>query len=158
VAGKFLAEYVGHVRPWLAKPNGVTALFLTYGGTPVTSKLLNQAIGRYVRQARISTRVTTHTFRHTCATEMLRGGSSIRYVQELLGHADISTTQVYTRLLPLDLVKAHKKTHPRERQRKTNVPAPPAEDGASFFHQPGKAARKKRRRREGPAGGKETEV
>ncbi|MBI2900426.1 MAG: tyrosine-type recombinase/integrase [Planctomycetes bacterium] len=161
VAGKFLAEYVRRVRRWLARPNGETALFLTYGGTPVTAKLVNQAIGRYVKQSRIATRATTHTFRHTCATEMLRGGSSIRYVQELLGHADISTTQVYTRLLPLDLVQAHKKAHPRERQRKTDVPAPPAEEGTSFFHQTAKRSRKKRRQRrqrEEPAGGTAAEV
>jgi integrase/recombinase XerD len=157
VAGRYLAEYVKRVRPWLAKPNGETALFLLWSGKPVSDKMLNTAILRYVRQSRIGKRVTAHTFRHTCATEMLRGGSSIRYVQELLGHADISTTQVYTRILPLDLLKAHHKSHPRERQRRLQVPEPPAAEGttgeATFFHQPGKGRKKRAGKPKGDSGG-----
>ncbi|MDI6809859.1 MAG: tyrosine-type recombinase/integrase, partial [Candidatus Eisenbacteria bacterium] len=59
----------------------------------------------------------THSLRHTCATEMLKGGASIRHVQELLGHSDIMTTQIYTHVVPTDLQKAHARTAPSERRR-----------------------------------------
>jgi integrase/recombinase XerD len=117
VAGKFVAEYLKRVRPRLAKEERPErALFLSYTGRPLTGGTIGYLVRLYARRATVAKRVTCHTFRHTCATEMLRNGSSIRYVQELLGHADISTTQIYTRLLPLDLVKAHARAHPRERQ------------------------------------------
>ncbi|MDD5262278.1 MAG: tyrosine-type recombinase/integrase [Methylacidiphilales bacterium] len=59
----------------------------------------------------------------TCATEMLRGGASVRHVQEMLGHSQITTTQVYTRVVPVDLKKVHQKTSPSERLKKIDVPA-----------------------------------
>lgn len=146
VAGRILAEYLRRVRPRLAAAHGGAgegqpALFLSQRGGRLSGNALECLVHGYAKRAAVGKRVTCHTFRHTCATEMLRGGSSIRHVQELLGHVDISTTQIYTRLLPLDLVKAHSKAHPRERQRSVEVPAPPAdrgEEAPAFFRQPGK--------------------
>jgi integrase/recombinase XerD len=58
--------------------------------------------------------VSTHTFRHSCATHMLRAGSPIRHLQEMLGHASIETTQIYTRVTITDLKAVHRRFHPRE--------------------------------------------
>lgn len=67
-------------------------------------------------QAGIKKKVTTHTWRHTCATLMLKGGADIRYVQELLGHASLKTTQIYTRVAIGDLKKVHARCHPRDKE------------------------------------------
>lgn len=65
---------------------------------------------------------TTHSFRHACATEMLKEGASVKHVQEMLGHADITTTQIYTHLAKSDLKKIHAKTAPSERRKEADVP------------------------------------
>lgn len=69
-------------------------------------------MGKYRRRAGIEKRGACHLFRHTTATSMLNAGADIRYVQEMLGHADISTTQVYTHVAINQLVKVYQRTHP----------------------------------------------
>ncbi len=76
----------------------------------------------YQRRAKIKKKLTTHTFRHTLASEMLKGGANVRHVQELLGHSNLATTQVYTRVVPVDLQKVHAATAPSERRRKLDAP------------------------------------
>jgi site-specific recombinase XerD len=66
-------------------------------------------------KAGLDIKVTPHLFRHACATHLLKSGADIRYVQELLGHADLSSTQIYTKLDITFLKQAHKRYHPRER-------------------------------------------
>jgi integrase/recombinase XerD len=66
--------------------------------------------------ARIEKQVSPHTFRHSCATHMLQAGAQLRHLQELLGHASIETTQIYTRLTISDLKEAHTRYHPREQK------------------------------------------
>ena len=73
-----------------------------------------QVVRKSVRAAHISRSVSTHTFRHSCATHMLRAGAPIRHLQEMLGHASIETTQVYTRVTITDLKAVHRRFHPRE--------------------------------------------
>jgi len=90
------------------------ALFLSRYGKRL--KYLMPKLQHYKQKARITKRVAFHTFRHSCATHMLRGGADIRYVQELLGHSELNTTQIYTRLVPVDLKAAHKKAHPRKKE------------------------------------------
>lgn len=77
----------------------------------------------YAKQANLPATTTTHSLRHACATGMLRGGASIRHVQEMLGHTSIKTTQIYTRIVKDDLKAVHAKTAPSERRTKTEAPA-----------------------------------
>jgi integrase/recombinase XerD len=122
----YVAKYIEQVRPIHAARNrkgqGLTRLFLTILGTPFNTKYLYQQIKRYRRMADLGDSVTTHSLRHACATEMLRGGANVRHVQEMLGHAHLSTTQVYTHVIPHDLKKVHIETAPSERRRVIDVP------------------------------------
>ena len=122
VAARYVKEYLENVRPKMANGRAGSALFVNYRGLPLRVNALGGIIRRNVRRSGLEKPICVHTFRHTCATEMLKGGSNIRYVQEMLGHAHIVTTQIYTRVVPLDLKKAHSKSHPRERKRKKDVP------------------------------------
>ena len=72
-------------------------------------------IHRRSRSAGIDKNVTPYVFRHSCATHMVRRGANIRMIQELLGHGNLKTTQIYTRLAPVDLKAAHRRFHPRGR-------------------------------------------
>ena len=125
VAAGYLAEYIKSVRPVLAcgEPSrttgeaGCSAAFLSATGRALYTNDLHRLIKFYREKAHLPDNITTHSLRHTCATEMLKGGASIRHVQELLGHADIMTTQIYTHVVPTDLQKAHARTAPSERRR-----------------------------------------
>ncbi len=74
----------------------------------------NAIVREYAEAAGIAKRVTPHVLRHTCATDLLRGGADIRHVQVMLGHASISTTQIYTRVSVEDLVAVHRRHHPQK--------------------------------------------
>lgn len=93
------------------------ALFLNASGQRVSSSLLNLILRTYGRE-RGEKRVTCHSLRHACATHMLRGGADIRMIQKLLGHKRLETTEIYTRVTPVDLKKTLKKYHPRERKKR----------------------------------------
>lgn len=116
VAREALAAYLRDVRPGLAEKGGRVAsgnLFLSRRGNPLTRKGAWDIVRRHVQAAAISKRVTPHTLRHTFATHLLQGGADIAAVQEMLGHADISTTQIYTHLDRSYLSEVHKQYHPR---------------------------------------------
>jgi integrase/recombinase XerD len=76
---------------------------------------LNDLIKKYAKRAGLVAAISPHSFRHACATHLLKGGADIRYVQELLGHSDLSSTQIYTKIDISFLKQAHKAFHPRER-------------------------------------------
>lgn len=107
------AEYVERERPTLAKGRSEGALFLNFRGRPLSRMGAWKIVRAYVEKAGIRKRVTPHTFRHTCATHLLDRGADLRVVQELLGHADITTTQVYTHVDPPYLRAEHRRHHPR---------------------------------------------
>jgi integrase/recombinase XerD len=112
----YLAEYLCASRPKLLNlKNPVNTLFLSKNGRTITESNLCALLAKYAKKA--TTRyINPHGFRHACATHLLKAGADIRYVQELLGHADLSTTQIYTKIDISFLKQAHKKYHPRERQ------------------------------------------
>ncbi len=91
-------------------------LYLTLRGRPLTPVTLGRIIKKYVEKAGIEKRICSHSFRHTCATLMLKNNADIRYVQELLGHKSISTTEKYLRVDITDLKEIHRKCHPREKE------------------------------------------
>ena len=128
VAVRYLREYLEKIRPILQAqrkkwPSALSAdvVFLTAKGQPFTLGTLYYVVRKYRDNAGLPPDITTHSFRHTCAVELLKGGASIRHVQELLGHSEITTTQVYTRLVPTELKKIHDKTAPSERGRTPDV-------------------------------------
>jgi integrase/recombinase XerD len=117
-AAKWIKEYQQRVRPRSNRlaPH-VRSLFLAVTGNPMTAKMIRAMIHKYVKQAQIKKkRISCHTFRHTFATELIKNGADIVSVQKLLGHKDIKSTLIYTRVVPLDLKKTHQKTHPREKE------------------------------------------
>ena len=93
-----LARYLDKGRPNLAKDKGEEALFLNHRGQRLTRQGLWLIIKTYARQARLTTPVTPHTLRHSFAAHRLKKGANLQEIQELLGHANISTTQIYTQL------------------------------------------------------------
>ena len=112
---KYLERYINVVRPQLlhGKPEAAKELFVTSWGGPMTRQRVNELIEEYAKQAGITKRVTPHMLRHSFATHLLNNGTDLRVVQELLGHADISTTQIYTHLDMERLREVYDKTHPR---------------------------------------------
>jgi integrase/recombinase XerD len=106
-------EYLTEVRPHLAHDSEEKALFLNRRGERLTRQGLWQILKGYAKSAELGTEITPHTLRHSFATHMLSGGADLRSVQELLGHANISTTQVYTHLTTEHVRRAYEKSHPR---------------------------------------------
>ena len=128
IAVRYLREYLEKIRPLLQAqrkkwPSSLSAdvVFLTAKGQPFTTSTLYYLIQKYRNHAGLPADITTHSFRHTCAVELLKGGASIRHVQELLGHSEITTTQIYTRLVPTELKRIHDKTAPSERGRTPEI-------------------------------------
>lgn len=111
----YLEHYLTVVRPQLlhGKPDKAAELFVTGWGGPMTRERFYEIIVAYGKSAGISKRVTPHMLRHSFATHLLNNGTDLRIVQELLGHADISTTQIYTHLDVERLREVYDKAHPR---------------------------------------------
>ncbi len=106
-------EYVKEARPRLVRKGEERALFLNRRGERLTRQGFWQILKGYAKSAGLEAEVTPHTLRHSFATHMLSGGADLRSVQELLGHANISTTQVYTQLTTEHIRRAYEKSHPR---------------------------------------------
>ena len=106
-------KYVDEDRPKLAHGRKETALFLNARGQRLTRQGFWQKLKEYAKSAGLSPQISPHTLRHSFATHMLSGGADLRSVQELLGHANISTTQVYTHLTTEHVRRAYDKSHPR---------------------------------------------
>ncbi len=109
-----LEAYLVRGRPELAKRgSGTPALFLNLRGRPLSRQSAWEIIQRAAGAANLLKEISPHTLRHSFATHMLEGGASVREVQELLGHASVATTQIYTRMSPQLLSEVYRSTHPR---------------------------------------------
>ncbi len=117
IACRYLENYIKSVRPELIKDPYNNSLFLTSRGNTMNSDTLWRLVKKYAKKAKIRKNVYPHTFRHTCATAMLKNKAHIRVIQELLGHAFLNATQIYTHVSIGDLKEIHKKCHPRERDK-----------------------------------------
>jgi integrase/recombinase XerD len=112
-AVEVLNRYIEAGRPKLVTPRSPANVFLTKRGTPFASVTLWLRIKRRVRRAGIARNVTPHMLRHSFATHLLEHGADLRVIQELLGHANISTTEIYTHVAGNRLREVHRKFHPR---------------------------------------------
>ena len=108
-----LRDYLAQGRPRMEKGRASPHLFLGRHGRGLTRQMFWILLGRYVRAAGITKRVTPHTLRHSFATHLLERGADLRIVQLMLGHADIGTTQIYTHVSRARLKAIHAKYHPR---------------------------------------------
>jgi integrase/recombinase XerD len=111
-----VGAYLTRVRPALATVATRGALFLNARGGRLSRQSCARLLGRYVRLAGIERRVTLHTLRHSFATHLLEGGADVRVVQELLGHASVATTQIYTLVTSQHLREVYEAAHPRARR------------------------------------------
>ena len=109
-------RYLRSVRPALDGGKGDGVVFLNQRGTPLSRMSVWTIVTRAATRAGIQRKISPHTLRHSCATHLLEGGADLVVVQELLGHADISTTQIYTHLDREYLRQTHRKYHPRNQR------------------------------------------
>jgi len=109
----FLNDYLIHCRPGIQKDKGSSSVFLSRNGNPLTRAMINNILRKWSQVAGITKSVSPHTLRHSFATHLLEGGADLRFVQALLGHSDISTTQIYTHLDKHHLKEVYQTHHPR---------------------------------------------
>ncbi len=110
---KTLESYIKETRPKLLRNPSEKALFINPRGERLTRQGLWQKLKDYAKEAELDKEITPHTLRHSFATHMLSGGADLRSVQELLGHANISTTQIYTHLTSEHVRRTYDRSHPR---------------------------------------------
>lgn len=113
VAVNYVREYLHSCRPKMLKVHDERALFLNHHGRRLTRQGFWKILKKYAQQSRISGDVTPHTLRHSFATHLIENGADLRSVQEMLGHSDISTTQIYTQITRRKIREVYDKTHPR---------------------------------------------
>ena len=114
ITSDYLKEYIMNVRPKMIKKTATTALFLNNHGKRITRQAVFKMIKKRALEVNIKKNISPHTLRHSFATHMMVEGADIRFIQELLGHSDISTTQVYTHIANQTLKNDYEKLNPRD--------------------------------------------
>jgi site-specific recombinase XerD len=114
-AHRYLETYIKAIRPFLLRDRAEMALFLNARGVRYSYSSLQVYVQNFMRQFDFDERITAHTFRRSCATEMIRSGANVYHVKELLGHETLRTLHHYLKLTIADLKRTHEKCHPRER-------------------------------------------
>lgn len=117
----WIIKYRDEIRPELMMPNDDGTLFLTNLGEAFTRNRMTQLVRDYVKAADIGKEGSCHLFRHTMATLMLENGADIRFIQAMLGHANVSTTQIYTQVSIRMLKEIHTATHPAKASRESQL-------------------------------------
>jgi len=112
---RYLETYLKAVRPFLLKGYETDALFVNQAGTALQYYTLLRILHKYRNSLNPGIPITLHTFRRSCATELIRGGANMYHVKELLGHESLATLKHYAKLTITDLKKTHAKCHPREK-------------------------------------------
>jgi integrase/recombinase XerD len=110
---KYITRYIKESREYLKNAGSQNYLFLNFRGKKLTRMAIRDIVKKYSDMAKITKDVHPHTLRHSFATHLLEGGADIRIIQEMLGHSDISTTQIYTHIDKEYLIEVHKSFHPR---------------------------------------------
>lgn len=127
----WISTYLADARPKLVVEPDDGTLFLTVDGTPFSLDRLTQLVREHVKTSGVAKEGACHLFRHTLATVMLEGGADIRYVQAMLGHAELSTTQIYAQVSIRALQAVHAATHPGATPTPKNTARNTASDTAS---------------------------
>ena len=118
-AAAWVARYEREVRPRLLLDAGTPTLFLTAYGAKFNEDVVSGMVSAWMARAGLAKRGSCHLLRHTCATHMLEGGADIRYIQQLLGHASLETTAIYTEVTIRQLIEVHARCHPSARPENT---------------------------------------
>ena len=116
-AVEWVQRYLREARGSFAKAESLGEVFLSTHGKPISRKTIWMLIKKYARRAGITKNITPHTLRHSFASHLLDNGGDLRVIQEMLGHADISTTQIYTHVDQRRLKETHYRFHPRSGRR-----------------------------------------
>jgi len=128
---QWVHKYLYEVRPHFALEPDNNVLFITVEGEMFTRNRLTQMVRNYVNASGVEKKGSCHMFRHNCATLMLEGGADVRFIQQMLGHADLSTTQIYTQVSIQKLKAVHDLTHPGAKKRdKDEKPEKKKESGS----------------------------
>jgi integrase/recombinase XerD len=129
-AAAWVRKYLTESRPQLATEPDDKTTFVCHNGEPFSLGYLSQVVRDYVDAAKLGKQGACHLFRHTMATLMLEGGADTRFIQQMLGHADLNTTQIYTHVAIRQLQEIHRATHPAklEKQKRELLDAIAAED------------------------------
>jgi len=120
----WIDKYLSEVRPRFVNLPDEGYLFITHHGNQFVHNAMGRLVKDYILKANIGKQGSCHLFRHTMATLMLENGADIRYIQEMLGHAKLETTQVYTQVSIKKLKEIHELTHPAKLERTTAADAP----------------------------------
>jgi integrase/recombinase XerD len=124
----WVAKYEEEVRPRLVRDAGEMSLFLTQWGERFSKSGISYLVSEYIKLANLGKTGSCHLLRHSMATAMLEGGADIRYIQALLGHARLTSTEIYTHVSISKLKAVHLATHPAATlERKERPPEPEAE-------------------------------
>ena len=116
----WIEKYLTEARPELLVDLSEETIFLMQDGRPLTPHALSQRVRHYVKAAEIGKDGSCHLFRHTMATLMLENGADIRFIQVILGHKELSTTQIYTQVSIRKLKEIHTATHPGAKLERRN--------------------------------------
>ncbi len=125
IALRWIGTYIEHTRPLLLVNVNEHALFLTGYGERFSAQYIGNWVRKTMDQAGIGRAGSCHLLRHSCATHMLENGADIRFIQQLLGHARLDTTQIYTDVSIVQLREVHSRTHPHARLRRVAASADP---------------------------------
>ena len=125
---RWVRKYEESTREQFLVQRDEMALFLSMQGERISESYLTELCGAYIKKAAINKQGSCHIFRHTMATLMLENGADIRYIQEMLGHSSLKTTQIYTRVSIKQLKSVHTLTHPASRDNRTQKSGDPPED------------------------------